>query len=150
MSRELFDVVRLLKDIGLANALGFLLPGVAPVKAKTADYTVQLQADRPGTIFTTYGAGGAVTFTLPTPTVDQLGVTYKFVNLVAQNMLVASAVADTLGVINDLAADSLAASTSNQQIGAVINAVCVQTGASTYQWLLENVQNGVTGTVVTA
>jgi hypothetical protein len=150
MSRELFDVVRLLKDIGLANALGFLLPGVAPVKAKATDYTVQLQADRPGTIFTTYGAAGAVTFTLPTPTVDQLGVTYKFVNLVAQNMLVASATADTLGVINDLAADSLAAQTSNQQIGAVINAVCVQTGASTYQWLLENVQNGVTGTVVTA
>lgn len=147
---DLFDIVRLLKDIGLANALGFLLPGVAPVKAKAADYTVSFQTDKPGTIFTTYGAAGAIVFTLPTPAAGQLGWTYKFINLVAQDMTIASADADTLGVINDLAADSLAASTAGQEIGAVIEAACVQTGASTYTWLLANVQNGVTGTVVTA
>lgn len=147
---DLFDIVRLLKDIGLANALGYLLPGVPTVKAKAADYTVSFHVDRPGTVFTTYGAAGAIIFTLPTPGVDQLGFVYEFLNLVAQDMTVASATADTLVTINDLAADSIATSTASGEIGGLLRAVCVQTGASTYQWYVACVNNGITATIVTA
>lgn len=146
----LFDIVRLLKDVGLASALGFLLPGVPVVTAKTADYTINPQLDKPGTVFTNYGAAGAVTFTLPAPSAFTAGFVYDFLGVVDQNILVATATADTLIALNDLAADSLAASTAGQKIGAYLRTICVQTGASTYQWVGVTLNNGITATIATA
>lgn len=82
------------------------------VVAKTADYTV-LAADN-DTIFTNRGASGAVVFTLPTLA---RGLHYRFYSEAAQTITVTAAAVDTIVTHNDLAADSIALSTSNRQIG---------------------------------
>lgn len=148
MSR-LHDAVRFLKDLGLATDAGHLRAGVPVVTAKAASYTINPQADKPGTIFTNYGATGAVTFTLPAPTSAVNGFVYDFLGVVDQDILVAAATVDTLVALNDVAADSLAASTVGQKIGAYLRAICVQTGATTYKWAAVTLANGVTGTVAT-
>lgn len=109
---------------------------------KTASYTVNPAIpDSPGTLFTTRGAGGAVTFTLPAPGAALKGWFFDFVNVVAQNMIV-SAGAGKAVTFNNLAAASLAAQTGGQLIGAMIRATCDGTS-----WLLEGVTIGVTYTV---
>lgn len=85
------------------------------VVAKTADYTV-LAADN-DTIFTNKGASGAVIFTLPTLA---RGLHYRFICEAAQNVTVTAAAADTIVTHNDLAADSVALSTANRQIGGSV------------------------------
>jgi hypothetical protein len=119
------------------------------VVPKAADYTVRPNSDAPGTVFTTEGATGAVVFTLPTPTRALLGVWYRFKNVVDQNMTVQPPTADTAIALNDLAADSLAVSTGGQKIGGEIEAQCVRTGGSTFQWALSGVAVGHTYTVAT-
>lgn len=79
---------------------------------KTADYTV-LATDN-GTLFTTRGAVGAVNFTLPA---IAKGLEYKFFVEADQSLTITSATADTLVVFNDLAADTIAFSTSSEKIG---------------------------------
>lgn len=89
-------------------------------EAKTASY--QVTKEDSGTIFHTTGATAAVTFTLP-PITD--GPFYfLFVNGADIDMLVASKVADTAVTFNDLAADSVAFSTSSEKIGGVIEVIC--------------------------
>lgn len=89
-------------------------------EAKTAAYQVT-KLDS-GTIFHTTGATAAVTFTLP-PITD--GPFYfMFVNGADVDMTVASKVADTAVTFNDLAADSVAFSTSSEKIGGVIEVIC--------------------------
>lgn len=74
------------------------------VQNKTAAYSV-LETDS-GTLFTTYGASGSITFTLPaTPT---RGVYFDFLNMTANDLVVAAATADTLYAYGDSAADSVA------------------------------------------
>lgn len=146
MSVELYDQVRFLKDVGLANANGRLLPGVPTVKAKTANYTINPNVDAPGTIFTNAGASGAVGFTLPAPGAGVEGFVYDFVGVVDQNITVIAPTVDTLITLHDAAADSLAASTSSQKIGAYLRAICVKTGDTTWQWVAVTLANGVTGT----
>lgn len=74
------------------------------VQAKTAAYTL-LESDS-GTFFTTYGASGSVTFTLPAnPTA---GLHYWFLNGTTSDLVVAAATADTLYAYADAAADSVA------------------------------------------
>lgn len=85
------------------------------VQTKTADYTVT-EADS-GTWFTTYGDSDAINFTLPTNA--KKGLVYFFWQSVDQNLTVTAGTADTLVTFNDLAADSVAASTSSQKIGAL-------------------------------
>lgn len=82
------------------------------VQVKAADYTV-LATDN-GTTFTTRGASGAVNFTLPA--IDR-GLEFTFFNEADQNMTITAATADTMVVFNDLAADSIAFSTSSEKIG---------------------------------
>ena len=82
------------------------------VTAKTSDYTVT--AVESGTIFTTEGAGGAVNFTLPS---QGAGLHFWFMNAENQNMTITSDTADTLVTFNDVAADSIAFSTSNEKVG---------------------------------
>lgn len=144
------DPIRFLQDEGLANAAGFLHPGVPTVQAKTANYTIVPQVDRSGTIFTNAGATDTVTFTLPLPSAHIEGFVYDFLGVADQTITVAAPVADTLVALDDVAADSLSASTADQKIGAYLRAICVQTGANTYQWAAVTLANGVTGTVATA
>lgn len=86
--------------------------GWRDVVAKTADYT--LVATDNNKIFTTRGAVAAVNFTLPTII---KGFRARFFNEAGQNMTITAAVADTLVVFNDLAADSIAYSTVAELIG---------------------------------
>ena len=84
------------------------------IQTKTADYTCT-QADS-GTIFTTYGDTGAITFTLPTnPTKGWFALFFQSVD---QDITITNATVDTLITYNDLAADGVAASTTSHQIGA--------------------------------
>lgn len=87
--------------------------------AKTAAYTV-LPTDS-GKVFTTTGASGAVTFTLPA--VTNAGCKFHFVNTVNQTLTVASAEGDNMVTDGDAAADSLAASTTDHKIGAALTVV---------------------------
>lgn len=118
------------------------------VVAKAASYTINPNVDDAGTLFTNGGASGAITFTLPAPNLRTFGDWYEFLGVVDQNIVVAAPTADTAIALNDLAADSLALSTSGQKIGGLIRAVCVK-GATDYQWALITVAVGAAGTVAT-
>jgi hypothetical protein len=110
--------------------------------AKTSSYTVSPnKGDFSGSIFTTRGAGAAVTFTLPTPTAALADYHYTFMNVAGQNLIV-SAGAGKAVAFNNAAATSLAASTAGQLIGAVIQAQCDGTS-----WILTGDTLGVTYTV---
>ncbi len=114
------------------------------VVRKTAAYTINAGVDRSGTIFTNGGASGSVTFTLPAPKLDLLGYYYKFVGLVNEVIVVATATADTLIGFNDVDLDSIATGGSGQRIGAWISVYCVETAAGTYAWVADAGTNGVT------
>lgn len=107
-----------------ASQLSFLgaatVRPVYTVTAKTANYTVAA-ADF-GTIFTTRGAGAAVTFTLPAVT-NNAGEWVEFYALANFNMIVAGP-DEGLVVKNDLTADSIAYQTANEIIGGGFRAVC--------------------------
>ena len=83
---------------------------------KTADYTVKLLDS--GTVFFNYGDTGAINYTLSS--VPKVGFFAIFVNMVDQNMTITAGTVDTLYTYNDLAADSVAISTSSQKIGGAI------------------------------
>lgn len=90
-----------------------------PVAAKTASYTVT-QAES-GTLFTTTGASGTVTFTLPAaPTT---GTFYRFFNTENQTMTVTAGTADTMAAIGNSSADSIAFSTSSKKQGAGLEVI---------------------------
>lgn len=98
------------------NAYG-QIPDIAfrvKVIAKTADYTVT--AADSGAIFTTQGATANVNFTLPAATASS-GLFYIFYNCEDVNMTVTSGTADKMTAINDVAADSVALSTTSLKIG---------------------------------
>lgn len=116
---------------------------------KAANYTIVPPMDSPGTTFTNKGAPGAITFTLPLATRAVLGFYYRFKVVVDQSVIVASQVADTLLVINDLAADSLAVSTGGQKLGALMEAECVETADGVFQWAISGLSVGHTFTVAT-
>lgn len=93
------------------------------IAAKAASYQV-LPTDL-GALFTTTGASGAVTFTLPAFADIQTGWNARFFNTVDQNMIVAAATADAdkMVAFNDVAADSIAFSTASEKIGAGVEVV---------------------------
>ena len=82
--------------------------------AKTTSYTV-LNSDH-GTLFTTVGAGGAVTFTLPS-LANGVGCFYWFSNQVAQNMAI-TAPANKLVAFNNATGTTATYSTAGAQIGS--------------------------------
>lgn len=103
--------------------------------AKTADYTVTA-ADN-GTLFTTFGASGAVAFTLPTLA---RGLYFGFSAQANQNLTVASAgSADDIIAFNDLSADSVAFSTASEKIGGLFR---VYANVAATKWIVENVSAG--------
>lgn len=94
---------------------------LAAVEVKTASYTLTL-ADH-GKLFSTEGAGGAVTFTLPATDDLPTGWFAEFYHAADQDMIVAAGTADTMVAFNELDADSVAFSTTAEQIGAYIKVV---------------------------
>ena len=121
------------------NANGFQVAKL-PVVAKTASYSVT--AAESGTLFTTTGATGAVTFTLPT---KAAGLHFYFYNTADQDMIVAPDAVDTMVAFNDAEADSVATSTASEQFGGAFHVVCDGT-----KWLAMNVSAGAnTVTVAT-
>lgn len=102
------------------------------VVPKTEAYT--LTASDNGTLFTTSGATGGVTFTLPDIAV---GLQFEFLNLEDQDMTVASAEGDNMVVIDDAEADSIAFSTASEKVGARVLVESIYDG-STLRWVCEN------------
>lgn len=100
------------------DVLGYDITREKMFVAKTANYTV-LTSDA-GTHFTTLGAAGAVTFTLPAPKQD---LCFWFSSMADQNMIVQSAEGDNVIAFNDLSADSVALQTSGQKIGGTFRFV---------------------------
>lgn len=115
--------------------------GILTLVKKAASYTVDLARNVSGTVFTTEGATGAITFTLPTLTTPKAGVFFEFHNVVDQTMTVTAASGKAI-CDGNAAATSLAASTSSHKIGARIRAEW--NGSA---WLLSGQNVGVTYTV---
>lgn len=116
---------------------------------KSASFTVRYPADAPGTVFTNKGATGAVVGTLPSPGAQYLGVEYFFLGVVDQDISFAGAAAGDILTKNDLAANSVAASTSGEKIGALIRAVGVESASGVYKWAVVGQSVGHTFTVAT-
>jgi hypothetical protein len=89
-------------------------------EVKTAAYQVTKEDN--GTIFLTTGATAAVVFTLPP--ISDGPFWFLFVNTADVDMTVTAKVADTLITYNDLAADSIAFSTSSEKIGGAVEVIC--------------------------
>lgn len=146
------DTYRQFIKHGDANSSGMLYPPLLNIVNKQANYTI-LPTDPCGTCFTNGGDNGAIVFTLPAPTVNLLGKWFLFHNIVTteQDMTVATATADTMITKNDVAADSVAMSTTGEKIGGLAIAICVDAdGAGTYKWSVTGLSVGHTFTVATA
>lgn len=89
-------------------------------EAKTAAY--QVTKEDSGTIFHTTGATAAVTFTLPP--ISDGPFHFMFISGADVAMTVAAKTADTAVTYNDLAADSVAFSTSSEIIGGSVDVIC--------------------------
>lgn len=110
------------------------------VTAKTASYAV-LASDN-GTIFTTTGAGGAVTFTLPSL---QAGLEYTFVGTAAQNMIVTATTELLKGSANASPAAAISAITATVAGGTAANRYSsIRVVCDGTNWLVVNVQGTVT------
>jgi len=115
------------------------------VVVKTSAYTVNPAVDGGGTLFVAKGSG-SLTFTLPAPTEALLGEFYDFLNAVDQDMVIATATADTLVTDGDLAADSVSFATSSHKIGGKARLQCIPGATSGYRWAATNA-SGCTMTV---
>lgn len=112
-------------------------------EAKTAAY--QVTKEDSGTIFHTTGATAAVNFTLPPITDGPFW--FMFVCGADIGMTVTAKAADTAVTFNDLAADSVAFSTSSEMIGGVVEVICDGTTLFVLPRLASEAQ---TVTIVTA
>ena len=97
-----------------------LLGSLKPVIAHASSATLTIGES--GALITTEGSSGAVTLTLPAVASSD-GVHYWFVNGEDENMIIA-APADTMVTFNDVAADSIAFSTSGEKAGGGVFAYC--------------------------
>lgn len=88
------------------------------INVQTANYQV-LVTDNNAT-FSTKGASGAVTFTLPTL---QRGLRYKFYNEVNQNMAVTGALVNQLVTFNNATASTVTFSSAGNLIGAAVEVI---------------------------
>ncbi|MHA2247998.1 MAG: hypothetical protein ACXADY_23830, partial [Candidatus Hodarchaeales archaeon] len=103
-----FDSTGDITQVGSANLSAFR----RKVTAKTGDYSV-LATDS-GTIFTNYGAGVAVNFTLPA---KATGLFYTFYCAADNSITITADAADTLCCFDDAACDSVAYSTAGDKLG---------------------------------
>jgi hypothetical protein len=112
------------------HALGLYLRG--PIIPKATAYSVKRPES--GTIFTTRGASGAVTFTLPA-LAGSYGCYYRFINVVDQSMTIATAAATSyiVGINNATTGVNVAFSTGGEKIGAVVDVYSIGT-----KWIAVN------------
>jgi len=87
---------------------------------KKIDYTIT--AKETGTIFHTAGATANVNFTLPA--ISDGPFFFRIIIGSDYNVTVTSATADTIITFNDIAADSVAFSTSSEKIGGSFDVLC--------------------------
>lgn len=113
----------------------------------TADLTITTAMN--GVKFVTTGASGAVNFTLPATAYR--GLVYEIVGGANQNVTITAGTADTITTLNDLAADTVVASTTNQLIGShfLVEGLLYDATAANSRWLITNLSTGVTMTVTT-
>ena len=104
----------------MANVNGMFAMEPPRIVAKTSAYTCKQQDT--GTIFTTVGASGSVTFTLPP--ISDGPFSFKFICATANAMVVAAQTADTMLTMNDLAADSISFATTAEMIGGMVEVYC--------------------------
>jgi hypothetical protein len=111
-------------DLTGAHALGLYKRG--PIIAKATAYSVETYMS--GTIFTTRGASGAVTFTLPA-LAGSYGCYYRFINIVNQNMTIATDAATEfiVGFNNATTGVNVAFSTTSEKFGAVVDVYSIGT-----------------------
>lgn len=116
-----------IKANGTSGRLEFIKDGVVvsagnakSVSVKAASYT--LLASDGGKFFTTTGASGTVTFTLPAIADVYDGWTATFMNVVGQTMAVA-APSGKLVAFNNASATSITYSTSSELIGSGVTIV---------------------------
>lgn len=96
-------------------------------------------------MFVCKGGSGAVNFTLPATALA--GMRYGFYNAQDQNMTITAGTADKIVSLNDLAADSVALSTSSEKIGGSFEVIGMADGT----WLvIPHLWEAQTVTVVTA
>ena len=113
------------------------------VEAHTSDYAI-LESDS-GKILTTEGAGGAVVFTLPTPTTALTGMWVDIVQCADQNMRVTCATSDKIISQGNLGYDYVENTTVGLKIGAHCECVCTGTkwivrlaGVSATYWTFQS------------
>lgn len=114
-------------DDDLPLAAGFLGPFLREVPVTQAASPYLISASENGTLFTTTGASGAVTFTLPTVAP---GLRYAFYNTVDQNITINGMAGNGI-VFNNAAANSIAYSTSGQKIGV---GILIESNAAGTKW----------------
>lgn len=126
---------------GPSNAIGAASgPQLETISAKTASYSV-LPSDW-GKTFTTRGATAAITFTLPAVTSLTAGIWFRFFNVSAYGLVVASnGSSDNIVSVNDATADSITCTTASLMIGACVRVIWDGTG-----WLALNESAGPTYT----
>jgi len=111
------------------------------ISAKTAAYSV-LPSDW-GKTFTTRGATTSITFTLPPVSGLTAGVWFRFFNVSAYGMVIASnGSSDNIVSKNDAGADSITCTTTSLMIGACVRVIYDGTG-----WLALSESAGPTYTV---
>lgn len=120
------------------------------VTAKTGNYTLDASFDCGGT-FTNRGAGGSVTFTLPTAAQITSGWYADFFCVAAQTVIVAAGTVDTMIVFGDATADSISWATGGQIIGSGCRVVYDGTGWLTflYPGTTSGAQTAATVTIAT-
>lgn len=90
-----------------------------------ATASVTLTAYDVGKTVCNVGATGAVTVTLPTPASCKAGDDILVLSCADQDLTVASGTVDTLITLNDVAADSVALSTTSEKAGGGFLFTCV-------------------------
>ena len=92
------------------------------LKAVIAPGTSALTIGQSGSLISTEGASGAVTFTLPA-VATSAGVHYWFQNAEDQNMII-TAPANLMTTFNDITATSVSFATSSEKVGGGAFAIC--------------------------
>jgi hypothetical protein len=106
---------------------GIVADAYKKISAQTAAY--QIHEKDFGTLFTTRGASGSVTFTLPVTTTIETGWWCEFYQAADQNMVIASyGSSDNITFHNDLTADTITFSTATELIGNSVRVVWDGTG----------------------
>lgn len=117
------------------------------VAAKTASYSVQPNDNN--TVFTNRGAGGAVTFTLPTIASLDSGFNVWFFVAADQSVTISCPEGDKIVTFNDIAADTVAYSTASKKVGASCHFIYDGTGWLVMNGMWNTATDGTTQNLVT-